>query len=155
MLDLQQAAVIDWLNVIDPARPESEWPPAVRLIETEAGAPELFEDLGRLLNEFGNDRSDALARTLRTDEPAHLLRDILAQVGAARLFRLLHWLGERDVFESHLIVAALLEGASDEARALRAAIAAFTRRALLVRLFAPDRLAVLQSATEIALKEIA
>jgi hypothetical protein len=51
------------------------------------------------------------------------------------------------------VVTALVEGDTAEARALRASIAALTRRAQLRRLFAPERVAALRAASEIALKE--
>lgn len=155
MPNLQQNTVTDWLVAIHPARSQSEWPPSVRPIETQDEAPELLGELGNLLSRFGDGQLEELSRALRTQVLASPLRETLVQLGAARLFRLLHWLGEREVPDSHLVVAALVEGNSDEARALRGAITAFMRRILLTRLFAPDRLAALQAATETALKEAA
>lgn len=153
MPNLQQNAVTDWLVAIHPARSQSEWPPSVRPIEMQDEAPELLGELGELLSPSGDDHIKELSRALRSHVLLSLLRETLAQLGAARLFRLLHWLGEREVPDSHLFVAALVEGNSDEARALRSAISAFTRRVLLTRLFAPDRLAALQAAAETALKD--
>ena len=155
MPNLHQNAVIDWLVGIQPARSQSEWPPSVRPIETQDDAPELLGELGNLLSQFGDDQLQDLSRVLRTQVLTNPLRETLAQLGAARLFRLLHWLGEREIPDSHLVVAALVEGNSGEAHALRSAITAFTRRTLLTRLFAPDRLAALQAAAETALKETA
>lgn len=154
MPDLQQDAVTEWLTALDPARPDDAWPPAIRALETEAEAPGLFEDLGHLLDQFGPDETEVLAAALRAPPLAIALRAVLAQAGAARVFRVLHWLGdEGDLAQPHLVVAALTEGGSHEARALRAAIAAFTRRTLLNRLFAPDRLAALMDATQTAMTE--
>lgn len=155
MPNLQQNAVTDWLVASHPARSQNEWPPSVRPIETQDEAPELLGGLGSLLSQFGDDQLQELSRVLRTQALTNPLRETLAQLGAARLFRLLHWLGEREVPDSHLVVAVLVEGNSDEARALRSAITTFTRRALLTGLFAPDRLAALQAAAETALKEAA
>lgn len=155
MPNLQQNAVTAWLVAIHPARSQSEWPPPVRPIETQDEAPELLGELGSLLSQFGDDQLQELSRVLRTQTLTSPLRETLAQLGAARLFRLLHWLGEREVPDSHLVVAVLVEGNSDEACALRSAITAFTRRALLTRLFAPDRLSALQAAADTALKEAA
>jgi hypothetical protein len=80
---------------------------------------------------------------------------VLAQAGAARVFRLLHWLDERQIPDSQIIVAALIEGDRPGAAALRATIAAFAQRQFLNRMFAPDRIAALQAATQTALKDTA
>jgi len=154
MPDLRQDAVREWLTALDPARADDAWPPAIRALETEAEAPDLFKDLGHLLDQFAPNETEALAAALRAPPLAVALRAVLAQAGAARVFRVLHWLGdERDLAQPHLVVAALTEGGSHEARALRAAIAAFTRHTLLNRLFAPDRLAALLDATQTAMTE--
>jgi hypothetical protein len=154
MLDLEQSAVINWLNAIDPERPGNAWPPAVRPVEQQADAPALLTDLGRLLDGLGNDGAADLGRELRVPTVSHQLRDVIAQLGAARLFRLLHWLGELEIEGSHLVVAALIEGDAQQAQALRIAILAHARRVLLGRIFAPERLAALRAATETALQEI-
>ena len=100
--------------------------------KAEADAPELFEDLGHLLDQFGPGETEMLATALRSPPVAAELRAALAQAGAGRVFRILHWLGdERALVAPHLVVAALTEGSTQEARALRAAIGAFTRRVLL------------------------
>ena len=154
MPDLRQDAVTDWLTVLDPARKDDDWPPPVRPIETEADAPGLLEELGRLLERFGDGESELLAAALSSPPLVAEVRSVLAQTGAARTFRILHWFGdERSLAEPHLLVTALTEGGTAEARALRAAIAAFTRRTLLARLFATDRLAALREATESAMPE--
>jgi len=154
MPDLQENAVTEWLAALDPTCADDDWPPAIRAIETEADVPNLFEDLGCLLDRFEQSESETLAAALRSPPVAAALRATLAQTGASRLFRILHWLGDECALSRpHLVVAALTEGSTQEARALRAAIATFTRSVLLMRLFAPDRLAALQAATETAMQE--
>ena len=76
----------------------------------------------------------------------------MAQLGAARLMRLLHWLAEIDLPGCNAVISALVGGDDATGHALRAAIAAVTRRALLRRIFAPDRIAALQAACEIPLE---
>jgi hypothetical protein len=153
MLNLEEPAVTAWLAAIHPARQTADWPPAVRPIETQTGAPQLLAEIGHVLGGLNDTAVDALTTDLRTGEGATDLRDILAQTGAARLLRILHWLAELSIADTHLVVAALTEGDGPEARALRAAINAVTRRALIARIFAPDRIAVLQTITERAFAE--
>ena len=154
MPDLRHDAVTEWLTALDPACAPDAWPPAIRALETEAEASGLFEDLGHLFDQFAPGETEVLAEALRVPPLAVALRAVLAQAGAARIFRVLHWLGDEcRLAQPHLVVAALTEGGSHEARALRAAIAAFTRRTLLNRLFAPDRLAALLDATQTAMTE--
>ncbi|MEO8715016.1 MAG: hypothetical protein ABI369_08380 [Acetobacteraceae bacterium] len=154
MLDLRQDAATEFLAMLDPTRGPDDWPPAVRALETEADAPGLFEDLGRLLDQFEPAEVEELATALRSPPLAVELRAVLAQTGAARVFSTVHWLGdERTLAEPHLLVAALTEGGAPEARALRATIGAVTRRTLLARLFAPDRVTALHAATETAMQE--
>jgi hypothetical protein len=155
MPNLEQRAVIDWLTEVRPISAAEEWPPAVRPIEAVADAHQALEELGQALDEFPRDNLGALSLAIRTTQIRRDLRTVIAQVGAARLLRLLHWFVEQELPDCNAIVAALVEGDTVEARALRAAIAALTRRAQLRRLFAPERIAALQAASEIALKETA
>ena len=66
MPDLRQDAVTEWLTALDPADDRDHWPPAVRALETEADAPELFEDVGHLLDQFGPGETEMLATALRS-----------------------------------------------------------------------------------------
>jgi hypothetical protein len=152
MLNLELGAVIDWLTAALPACPDETWPPPVRPLELDGDAPALLTELGQALEAFSDQQLDLLGRHLRADPLAGHLRDVLTQMGAARQCRILDWLGERGLIDSPLIAAALVSGDSPEATSLRAAIRACARRALLSRLFAPDRLAALHSATETALQ---
>src|SRR5215472_1970370 len=119
MLDLRQDAITKWLTALDPARGDDDWPPAARVLEAESQAPALFEDLGRLLDQFEPGEMATLAAALRSPPIIDPLRAILAQSGAGRVFRILHWLGdERSLATPPLLVATLTEGGSPEARAL-------------------------------------
>jgi hypothetical protein len=66
--------------------------------------------------------------------------------------RLLHWLAEIYLPDCPSVISALVGGHDATGHALRAAIAAVTRRALLRRIFAPDRIAALHAACETALE---
>ena len=153
MPDLEHRAVTDWLTELRPVVAAQEWPPAVRPLEMEAGHPERLVALGRALDDLEDDHVAELARMLRTPRLAEDLRAVLAQLGAARLLRILHWLPERGIPECNLVIAGLVEGDAPEARAIRAAFAALTRRAILRRIFDPERVALLNAACIAALKE--
>ncbi len=155
MPDLEHRAVTDWLTELRPVVAAQEWPPAVRPLEMEAGHPERLVALGRALDDLEDDHVAELARMLRAPPLGEDLLAVLAQLGAARLLRILHWLPERGIPECNLVIAALIEGVSPEARALRAALAALTRRAILRRIFDPERVALLTAACTAALKEAA
>ena len=155
MPKLDERAVIEWLTEVRPVTAAEEWPPAIRPIEAVADVPQAFEELGRTLDELSKDNLEVLSLAIRTTQLRYDLRAVIARVGAARLLRLLHWFVEQEVPDCNAVVAALVEGDTPEVRALRAAIAALTRRAQLRRLFAPERVAALQAASEIALKETA
>jgi hypothetical protein len=151
MPNLEQHTVTEWLTELRPAA-SREWPPPVRPVETEADNPERLKVFGSLLDQFAErdlqDFSAALCEAPLRDD----LRAVMAQLGAARLMRLLHWLAEIDLPDGDAVVSALVGGDDATGHALRAAIAAVTRRALLRRIFAPDRIAALRAACETALE---
>ena len=155
MLDLRTHAVTDWLHLVRPVDAAGDWPPPVRSIETTPGAEALIIGLGDMLERQAQYGAPTLAAKLQHRELAPDLQDLFAQLGAARPLRILHWLNERDIPNSFAIIATLVSGDTPSARALSATIAAVTRRATLNRLFAPERLAELQIATETAMKEAA
>lgn len=155
MLDLRTDAVTDWLLLAQPASIDCSWPPPVRPIETTTRAEALLIELGELLEREAQEDPAAFAAQIGHPEIALELQAICAQLGAARPLRILHWLNERGVPEHYAVIRTLLAGDSPSARALRATIAAITRRATLNRLFSSDRLAELQTAVEAALKETA
>jgi hypothetical protein len=93
-----------------------------------------------------------LSTTLRETPFRDDLHVVMAQLGAARLMRLLHWLAEIDLPDCPSVISALVGGDDATGHALRAAIAAVTQRALLRRIFAPDRIAALHAACETALE---
>src|SRR5712691_6677606 len=146
MLNLEQRAVTEWLTELRPAAASNEWPPPVRPIETETDNPERLQALGSILDQLAQSDLEDLSAALRGPPLRDDLRSILAQLGAARLMRLLHWLAEIEIPDCHTVITKLVAGDDTTGQALRAAIGAVTRRALLRRIFAPDRIAALQIA---------
>jgi len=150
MPDLEQQAVTRWFTGLVPLADAAAWPPPLRAIETTADNAERLRALGLVLDQL---TSGDLAAVLREATFQEDFRALLAQLGAARLMRLLHWLGENDPAEFVGIVPALVAGDDETGRALCAAIAAVTRRALLARIFAPERVAALEAACRAAFAE--
>ena len=155
MPNLEQHAVAEWLTELRPIAASNEWPPPVRTIETEKDNPERLRVLGSLLDQLAQRDLQDLSAVLRGAPLRGDLRAILAQLGAARLMRLLHWLAEIEIADCHAVIATLVAGDDATSNALRAAITAVTRRALLRRIFAPDRIAALKIACQTGFEETA
>lgn len=155
MPNLERHAVTEWLTELRPTAAANEWPPPVRAIETEADNPERLQALGALLDQFAQRDLEDLSTALWDAPLRDDLSAVLAQLGAARLMRLLHWLAEIEMPDCHAVIAALVGGDDATSHTLRAAIAAVTRRALLHRIFAPDRIAVLRIACQSTFEEMA
>jgi len=151
MPNLEQHAVTEWLTELRPAV-SREWPPSVRAVETQADNPERLQALGSPLDQLAERDLRDFSAALREASLRDDLRAVMAQLGAARLMRLLHWLAEIDLPGCDAVISVLGGGDDATGHALRAAIAAVTRRALLRRIFAPDRIAALHAACETALK---
>lgn len=152
MLDLRTDAVADWLQLVRPANADT-WPPPVRPVEAMPRAETLLIELGDLLGRGSDEDPAGLTAKLRHHDLAPQFQVFLAQLGAARLLRILHWLNERGIPDNFAVIAASLAGDTPSARAIRAALAAITRRGTINRVFAPERLTELQIAAEAALKE--
>ena len=153
MPNLEQHAVTEWLTELRPPAAASEWPPPIRPIETEADNPERLKALGAVLDQLADGESRQLSTALREAPLRDDLTAVLAQLGAARLMRLLHWFAEAEIPDCNAVIAAPITGDDAAGQALRAAITAVTRRALLRRIFAPDRIAALRIACQTAFEE--
>jgi hypothetical protein len=143
MPNLEQTTVTAWLTELRPDEAISEWPPAIRLVETQAALPERLVALGAALDDLAKANPRALSDALRRSPLRDKTRAVLAQLGAARTLRLLHWLAEVDLPDCHTVIAALVEDDGPEARSIRAAVAAVTQKATVRRIFAPARIAAL------------
>ncbi len=145
MPKLEQQVVTGWLAEV---RPEDfpTWPPAIRPIEAMGLAPEQLIALGTALDGLVPTDLGRLRDALRDDPLLSELRSAMAQLGAARALRLLHWLAEVDLPDCNDVIATLTRGQDAAARALRATIEAVTRAAMVRRMFAPERIAALERA---------
>jgi hypothetical protein len=151
MPNFEQHAVTEWLAALRPAA-AGEWPPPIRAIETQADNAERLEALGSILGGLVPGKLRELSIALRAAPLRDDLRAVMAQLGAARLMRLLHWLTEVDLPDRPTVISMLIGGDDGNGEALRASITGVIRRALLRRIFAPDRIAALHAACATALE---
>lgn len=152
MPSLDEHSTTEWLRGWQP-EPVPEWPPAVRTIEGEPAVAERLASLGALLDEGAATDARALCDRLAVERTTSRFRTVLAQLGAARSLRLLHWLTEAELPEGGQIVRALLHDDGPDAAALHRTVEAFQRRLVLNRIFAPERLAALEAAAAEALTQ--
>jgi hypothetical protein len=151
--DLEQAAVTRWLTELRPHVDAITWPPSIRSLEATGDTPQLAITLGQVLDQVGQSDLTLLANALRASPLRDDLSAVLAQLGAARVLRLLHWLSESDVPHCDAVIRGLLSGETESGRSLRAAVSAVTRRATLRRIFAPERIAALEEVCTRKLEE--
>jgi hypothetical protein len=152
MPNLDRPAVTGWLASAHPAPPLAAQPP-IRAVEEHSAVEKSLAALGRALDTTAGDHLPELSHALRADPIRAEMQAILAQLGAARLLRILHWLAETDLPEGRAVLAELLRDDGDgSGAALRSAVQSLTRRARLAQIFDPDRLARLTAACEAALR---
>ena len=152
MPNLNERDVVGWLATWR-GSPQSDWPPSVRPIEQQDDVPSFLEALGDALEVAGEVQAGSTCAVLMAGQPARDFRTALAQMGAGRTLKILHWLSELDLPESRALLDALLRDRSSDGVALCALVDALRRRATLHRLFAPDRLAALEEVCAETLKE--
>ena len=132
MLDLETQAVTGWLQAIQPARTDDDWPPPIRAIESADDAPDLFGALSQAIGRHQSDDGQHLAATLTDPGTVALLRSVLAQLGAARMLRIMSALS--DLLPDGETAAELHQHLRDrhapEGRALAAALDAIARTTL-------------------------
>jgi hypothetical protein len=143
----------DWFSAAHGPLAPSDWPPPIRAIEERDSHPRLLAELGAALDEATNHDPRYVSAVLLEDNGPERLRGIVAQLGMARLLRVLHWALETDLPNVHSLVPRLLAGEDLDARALRSALTALNRRITLERMFSPARIAALDAACAIAEKE--
>ncbi len=154
MPNLEQQAVQSWLEALRPYD-QFVWPPAIRPIESTRQSPEQLVALGNVLDELIPADLKRLRDAFRDERLLTEFRSAMAQFGAARTLRLLHWLAEVDLPDCKDVIAKLTQGQEPGARALRATIEAVTRAAMVRRMFAPDRIAALELACSSIQEKIA
>ena len=142
MPDLTETAVVAWLRDREPGLASVE-DLAVRPVEREGGAPAALARLGASLDGAMEQDADGLARVLGSERAAGL-RSIVSQLGSARQLRLLDWVADPRLAERGGALQALLaDDADGSGQALQVALQAMQQRALLGRIFAPERLSAL------------
>ncbi|MBV8202789.1 MAG: hypothetical protein JOZ15_19405 [Acidobacteria bacterium] len=151
MPDLDQDRVTAWLQKATLSHGDDLWPPPIREVEQTAATPVRLEAFGRCLDHAAATDVDALRQGICESALRDGLRSVLAQLGAARLLRVIHWLGQE--VADHAATEALLAGDHPEANALRAAIDALIRQTTLCRLFDRSRIDALAAAVATARQE--
>jgi hypothetical protein len=153
MLNLDRSSVTNWLISAHPVPPHAG-PPPIRPVEDNPAVEKSLAQLGDALDAVVAANVEELAAALRTNPARAEMQAILAQLGAARLLRILHWLAEIDLPEARAALSALLEDGGDGAgAALRSAVEALIRSTRLAQIFDPERIAQLAAACEEALGE--
>lgn len=153
MPNLRMPDVKNWFSAGHGPLAPTDWPPPIREIEERDGHPRLLVELGAALDEATKDDPEYVSAVLLEDNGPERLRGIVAQLGIARLVRVLLWALEIDLPHAHCLVPRLLAGEDGDARALRAALTALDRRITLERMFSPARIAMLDAACAITEKE--
>ncbi len=148
MPDLSKATVIAWLDDQDSAM-ANLWGGAIRPIEDDAEVRSALSELGQALDGSVNKDARRLSATLQDTLTQTGLRRVLAQLGPARLLRLLHWLSAAGLPEAEKVVGGLLQDEpSGIGQMLRSAIQEMHRKELLARLFSRGRLETLRAACQ-------
>ena len=142
MPDLSHHSTLAWLRARDPGAAALARPgPA----DADAAALKAVLRLGTLLDRAAEADAVALAEALCRPETAAAMRRVLPQLGVARRLRLLEWFaGSGGLPHGRVLVAALGDGPDGAFQ--RAELAALERRAVLERLFAPERVAEVRAA---------
>jgi hypothetical protein len=148
MPDLSKAKVETWLETQD-SEVAKRWGGAVRPIENDADVQNALREMGHTLDQSLNNNAGRLSATLQGNPTQATLRNVLVQLGPARLFRLLHWFSAAGLPEAEKVVGGLLQDEpSGVGQMLRAAVQEMHRQELLARLFSRGRLETLLAACQ-------
>ena len=149
MLDLTTEAVTGWLQAIQPARTNADWPPAIRALEEAPEAVDLLRELSIALGKHQVGDATDLASSLSDPAFVASLRTVLAQLGAGRMLRIIALLADITGDGTIALVQRdLRDSRSADGRALGAALDAMAQTTLRGRLTAEGRLAALGLAVE-------
>ena len=148
MPDLSRTKVETWLESQD-SEMAKLWGGAVRPIEDDADVRSALSEMGHTLDQSLNKDAGKLSSTLQSNPAQAALRNVLVQLGPARLFRLLHWLSAAGLPDAEKVVSGLLQDEpSGIGQMLRAAVQEMHRQELLARLFSRGRLETLLAACQ-------
>ena len=146
MPNLQRQSSIAWLHAIEPEFSRRVGQP-VRAIEDLAEVHPRLVDLGTSLDELTSAEPSEIETRLLADDTVRHLREVLAQLGPARLLRVLAWIETAPPRGEEILDALVQDDRTDAGHALRGILRELQRQALLARIFHPDRLALLQAVT--------
>ena len=148
MPDLSKTKVETWLES-QGSGVAKLWGGAVRPIEDDADVRSALSEMGHTLDRSINKDAGKLSATLQSNPTQAALRNILVQLGPARLFRLLHWFSAAGLPDAGKVVGGLLQDEpSGIGQMLRAAVQEMHRQELLARLFSRGRLEILLAACQ-------
>ncbi len=150
MPDLSAEAVNTWLNHTDP-NPISDLPDALRRAELEPSVETALVALGIALDDAEARSPRHLSKRLQTDPARTTFQSVLAQLGSARLLRLLDWLSEPGKSARHSLLTVLFTpDASDASQAVQSSIQFLARRSLIARMMASERMETLVTCTSMS-----
>ena len=151
MPDLETAAVRDWLREHEPAALSTLDVPSPPAGEAEEVLSALRR-CGTALDLALTTRGEVLATLLRSDPARDELRQIMAQLGIGHALRLFWWVAKEDIPDPDAVTSALCTpDTTGSGQFLQATLAEAAQPALLTRLFAPERLAdLLTASTQVA-----
>jgi hypothetical protein len=122
-------------------------------VETSPQSETLLAAFGQLLDQEAARSPDRLAAQLSMADTVESLQQTIAQLGAARTMRIMHWYREAGVPEGVAIGNKIMTGHTHAARAIRECVTTVARQAALSRLMSPSRLHELASAAQAATQE--
>ena len=145
MPDLAMDAVQEWLRLDEPDKPHL-LDLAIRPVEMHAASDQAIRKLGHALDDALDKDPAQVALALGSSPATDAIRAILGQLGVPRVLRIMGWLQSGGVPDAETVVAALLgAGPTGTGLYLEALIAGACHPPLLARLYAPERLAMLQA----------
>lgn len=143
MPDLSAYGVKNWLIQQNP-RAFCELAEAVRFAEQDPTLEAALVALGVALDDADRENPHGLTRRFKTDLERTRFQTVLAQLGQARLIRLLDWLSDPSQPQRHALLRGLFSpDAPDAAQAARSAIRHLRRQTLASRLLDLNRLSTI------------
>lgn len=150
MPQLDRMAVTDWVSACEPSAAVG-WVNLVQPLEEEPGAEAALCDMGGALDDAA--AAGKLLKTLGEGDGRTDLHETLSQLGAARLLRLLRWLGCETGEDGVRALKAQFARRYGEDDPLRSIVQTLRRQSLLSRIFDEQRLDALLRASATAAGE--
>ncbi len=129
-----------WLEQEEPYR-SSSLPAALHRLEETPNIEAALVAVGIALDEARTNVPEKLFKLINKDPGKTAFRTVLAQLGDARLIRLMEWLSTPDHPTRHELLAGLLTpGTTDSSQAIAVIYRALTRRTILQRMIGDERI---------------